>query len=100
VFPQLASAKVDYCWGGLVDMSMDRMVHAGEKDGLFYSMGYSGHGVQMATHMGKQMAEHLDGTPEANPWRDLDFKRIPGHFGPPWFLPFAGVYYKAKDLVR
>jgi len=100
VFPQLASARVDYCWGGLVDMSMDRMVHAGERDGLFYSMGYSGHGVQMATHMGKQMAEYLNGTPEANPWRDLTFNRIPGHFGPPWFLPFAGAYYKAKDLVR
>ena len=100
VFPQLANAQVDYCWGGLVDMSMDRMVHAGEKDGLFYSMGYSGHGVQMATHMGKQMAEHMNGTPDANPWADLAFRRIPGHFGPPWFLPFAGSYYKLKDMVK
>lgn len=100
VFPQLANARVDYCWGGLVDMSMDRMVHAGEHDGLFYSLGYSGHGVQMATHMGKQMAEHLNGATDANPWRDLSFKRIPGHVGPPWFLPFAGAYYKFKDLVK
>ncbi|MFF5369497.1 NAD(P)/FAD-dependent oxidoreductase [Streptomyces sp. NPDC013187] len=99
VFPQLAQAHVDYCWGGLVDMSMDRMVHAGEQDGLFYSVGYSGHGVQMATHMGKQMAEYMDGTTTANPWRDLSFPRIPGHFGPPWFLPFAGAYYKFKDRV-
>lgn len=100
VFPQLAKARVDYCWGGLVDMSMDRMVHAGERDGLFYSMGYSGHGVQMATHMGKQMAEVLNGAADANPWRDLTFKRIPGHFGPPWFLPFAGSYYRFQDLIR
>jgi glycine/D-amino acid oxidase-like deaminating enzyme len=100
VFPQLANARVDYCWGGLVDMSLDRMVHAGERDGLFYSMGYSGHGVQMATHMGKQMAEFMNGTLDANPWRDLSFKRIPGHFGPPWFLPFAGGFYKFKDLIK
>jgi glycine/D-amino acid oxidase-like deaminating enzyme len=100
VFPQLANARVDYCWGGLVDMSLDRMVHAGERDGLFYSMGYSGHGVQMATHMGKQMAEYMNGTLDANPWRDLPFKRIPGHFGPPWFLPFAGSFYKFKDMVK
>jgi glycine/D-amino acid oxidase-like deaminating enzyme len=99
VFPQLAKARVDYCWGGLVDMSLDRLVHAGERDGLFYSVGYSGHGVQMATHMGKQMAEYMNGSLEANPWRDITFRRIPGHFGPPWFLPFAGAYYKAKDLV-
>ena len=100
VFPQLTNARVDYCWGGLVDMSMDRMVHAGERDGLFYSLGYSGHGVQMATYMGKQMAEYMNGKSDANPWRDLPFKRIPGHFGPPWFLPFAGAYYKFQDLIK
>lgn len=100
VFPQLASTKVEYCWGGLVDMSMDRLVHAGERDGLFYSVGYSGHGVQMATYMGKQMAEYMNGAPEANPWRDFAFQRIPGHFGPPWFLPFAGAYYKFQDVIK
>jgi len=99
VFPQLANAGVDYCWGGLVDMSMDRLVHAGEQDGLFYSVGYSGHGVQMATHMGMKMADYMDGDAEANPWGDIRFRRIPGHFGPPWFLPFAGGYYKFKDKV-
>jgi len=100
VFPQLADARVDYCWGGLVDMSLDRMVHAGEHDGLFYSLGYSGHGVQMATYMGKQMAEYMNGVQDANPWRDLAFKRIPGHVGPPWFLPFAGAYYKFQDVIK
>ncbi len=100
VFPQLANTRVDYCWGGQVDMSMDRLVHAGEHDGLFYSVGYSGHGVQMATYMGRQMAEVMNGTPEANPWRDIPFKRIPGHFGPPWFLPFAGAYYRLQDMVK
>jgi glycine/D-amino acid oxidase-like deaminating enzyme len=100
VFPQLAQAKVDYCWGGQVDMTLDRLVHAGEHDGLYYSLGYSGHGVQMATYMGKQMAEYMNGVSDANPWRDITFKRVPGHVGPPWFLPFAGAYYKFKDLVR
>ena len=100
IFPQLASTRIDYCWGGQVDMSLDRLVHAGEHDGLFYSVGYSGHGVQMATYMGKQMAEYMNGVPDANPWRDITFKRIPGHVGPPWFLPFAGAYYKFQDVIR
>jgi glycine/D-amino acid oxidase-like deaminating enzyme len=100
VFPQLANARVDYCWGGLVDMSMDRLVHAGVHDGLYYSVGYSGHGVQMATYMGKQMAEYMNGVEEANPWRDISFKRIPGHVGPPWFLPFAGAYYRFQDVIK
>ncbi len=99
ILPQLSDARIDYCWGGLVDMSIDRMVHAGERDGVYYSMGYAGHGVQMATYMGRQMAEYMAGVPEANIWRDFPFRRIPGHFGPPWFLPVAGAYYKLKDRV-
>ena len=99
VFPQLSDAGIDYCWGGLVDMTLDRMVKAGQHDGVYYSMGYAGHGVQMATLMGRQMAEYMSGAPEANIWSDFEFRRIPGHFGPPWFLPFAGAYYKFKDRV-
>lgn len=98
-FPQLSDARIDYCWGGLVDMTLDRMVKAGEHDGVYYSMGYAGHGVQMATYMGRQMAEHMSGVPGANIWSDFAFRRIPGHVGPPWFLPFAGAYYQAKDRV-
>ena len=98
-FPQLSDARIDYCWGGLVDMSLDRMVHAGQHDGVYYSMGYAGHGVQMATYMGRQMAKYMSGVPQANIWSDFKFRRIPGHFGPPWFLPFAGAYYKFKDRV-
>jgi glycine/D-amino acid oxidase-like deaminating enzyme len=99
VFPQLESSRIDYAWGGLVGITLDRMPHAGEHDGIFYSMGYNGHGVQMATHMGKVMAEVMDGHPEVNPWRDLRFRAIPGHFGPPWFLPLADAYYKFRDAV-
>src|SRR5918999_2179125 len=98
-FPQLADVGIDYCWGGQVDMTLDRMVHAGQREGVYYAMGYAGHGVQMATYMGRQMAEYMSGVPEANIWRDFEFRRIPGHFGPPWFLPVAGAYYKFKDRV-
>lgn len=100
VFPQLAGTRIDYCWGGLVDMSLDQMVHAGEHDGVFYSVGYSGHGVQMATHMGKVLARVLAGEETANPWRELRFPAVPGHFGPPWFLPPAGLYFRLLDAVR
>ncbi|BBE34097.1 FAD-dependent oxidoreductase [Sphingosinicella microcystinivorans] len=98
-FPELADVRIDYCWGGMVDMTRDRLPRAGERDGLFYSMGYSGHGTHMATYMGAIMAEVLDGKAGLNPWRDFDWPAIPGHFGKPWFLPFVGAYYRYKDLV-
>jgi len=98
-FPQLGAVRIDYCWGGLVDMTQDRLPHAGEHDGLYYSMGYSGHGTQMSVHMGERMAAVMNGEPDANPWRGRDWPAIPGHFGPPWFLPAVGLYYRLKDKL-
>ena len=100
VFPELADARIDYCWGGMVDMTRDRLPRAGERDGVYYSMGYSGHGTQMSTYMGAIMAEVLDGKPDLNPWRGFDWPAIPGYFGRAWFLPLIGAYYRYQDLVR
>jgi glycine/D-amino acid oxidase-like deaminating enzyme len=100
MFPQLAHVKVDYCWGGLVDMTSDRLPRAGQHGGVYHSMGYSGHGVQMSVHMGQVMAEVMDGKVEANPWRELNWPAIPGHFGKPWFLPMVGAYYRLQDYLH
>lgn len=100
MFPQLAHVKIDYCWGGLVDMTSDRLPRAGQHGGVYHSMGYSGHGVQMSVHMGQVMAEVMDGKVEANPWRELNWPAIPGHFGKPWFLPMVGAYYRLQDYLH
>jgi len=81
-------------------MTADRLPRAGEHDGLFYSMGYSGHGVQMSVRMGQIMADVLEGRTDANPWRDLGWPPIPGHFGKPWFLPLVGAYYRLQDVLH
>lgn len=91
VFPQLSRAKIDYTWGGLVDISRDQMVHAGVHGGVHYSLGYSGHGVQMATHSGREVARKLLGKRDDLPFPGITFPPVPGHFGPPWFLPFIGA---------
>jgi glycine/D-amino acid oxidase-like deaminating enzyme len=91
IFPQLSGVKVEYTWGGLVDLTMDRMVHSGTHDGVHYSLGYSGHGVQMATYSGQQMARRLLGQRKDLPFQGIKFPPVPGHFGPPWFLPLIGA---------
>ena len=99
-FPEFADVRIDYCWGGSVDMSADRMPHAGQRKGLYYSMGYSGHGVQMAVHMGQIMADVMAGNDHANPWGQLKWPPIPGHFGKPWFLSAVGAYYRLQDILH
>ncbi|MCI4592421.1 FAD-binding oxidoreductase [Sphingobium sp. BYY-5] len=100
MFPALKSVGISHVWGGMVDLTADRLPRAGEQDGLYYSMGYSGHGVQMATYMGQQMARVMGGDATANPWGNLDWPSVPGHFGKPWFLPMVGLWYKWQDLIH
>ncbi|AUN32509.1 NAD(P)/FAD-dependent oxidoreductase [Niveispirillum cyanobacteriorum] len=100
LFPALKDVKVDYCWGGMVDLTADRLPRAGEHDGIFYAMGYSGHGTQMAVHMGERMARVMGGDPSANPWANLSWPPVPGHLGKPWFLPLVGLYYRIQDILH
>ncbi len=103
VYPQLKDAKVEYAWGGTLDFAFDQMTHVGEVDGLFYSLGYAGHGVAMATHLGKTVAEAMvKGNIKEHPFAQFDFPSAPMglYNGSPWFLPFAGMYYKVLDWVE
>lgn len=100
MFPALKDVRVDYCWGGMVDLTADRLPRAGEHDGIFYAMGYSGHGTQMAVHMGERMARVMGGDRSANPWADLSWPPVPGHLGKPWFLPLVGLYYRIQDILH
>lgn len=103
VYPQLKNIKVEYVWGGTLDFAFDMMTHVGETDGIFYSLGYAGHGVAMATHSGKTVAEAmLHGGIQNHPFASFDFPGAPlGLYnGFPWFLPFAGAWHKILDWVE
>lgn len=103
VYPQLKDAKVEYVWGGTLDFAFDQMTHVGEEDGIFYSLGYAGHGVAMATYLGATVAEAmLKGNIKEHPFAKFDFPSAPMgvYNGTPWFLPFAGLYYKILDWVE
>ena len=101
VYPQLRDTKVDYVWGGTLDFAFDIMPHAGQMDGIYYAVGYAGHGVAMATWQGQKMAEQIAGGKPENPFVGIPFPGAPlGLYnGNPWFLPLAGVYYKFLDWV-
>jgi glycine/D-amino acid oxidase-like deaminating enzyme len=103
VYPQLKDVKVDYVWGGTLDFAFDMMTHVGETDGVYYSLGYAGHGVAMATYLGKTVAEAiLNENIKEHPFAQFDFPGAPlGLYdGRPWFLPFAGAWHKILDWVE
>ena len=101
VYPQLSDAKIDYVWGGTLDFAFDIMPHAGQMYGMYYAVGYAGHGVAMATYQGQKIAEMMAGDKPENPFVGIPFPGAPlGLYnGKPWFLPLAGAWYKFLDWV-
>src|SRR3977135_3434900 len=101
VYPQLRDANVEYVWGGTLDFCFDIMPHAGQVDGVYFALGYAGHGVAMATYQGQKMAEWIAAGKTDNPFAEIPFPGAPlGLYnGKPWFLPFAGAYYKVLDWI-
>jgi len=101
VYPQLRDIKVEYAWGGTLGFAFDIMPHAGKMDGIYYALGYAGHGVAMATYLGTKLGEAICGASDSLPFADIQFPGAPlGLYnGRPWFLPLAGAWYKALDWV-
>jgi glycine/D-amino acid oxidase-like deaminating enzyme len=101
VFPQLRDTKIEFAWGGTLDFCFDTMPHAGRSDGMYYALGYAGHGVAMATYLGTKIAETISGGFSDIPFANIAFPGAPlGLYnGKPWFLPFAGAYYKVLDWI-
>jgi glycine/D-amino acid oxidase-like deaminating enzyme len=101
VYPQLHGAKVEYVWGGILDFAFDMMPHAGQHAGVYFALGYAGHGVALATFLGTQMAAMMCGESVDNPFAEIPFPGAPLglYAGRPWFLPFAEKWYQFLDWV-
>jgi glycine/D-amino acid oxidase-like deaminating enzyme len=102
VYPQLKDVRVEYAWGGTLDFTFDTMTHVGEENGIYYSLGYAGHGVAMGTYLGKTVAESmLAGTIKQHPFAAYGFNGMSLYNGNPWLvLPLAGLWYRFLDLVE
>jgi glycine/D-amino acid oxidase-like deaminating enzyme len=102
VFPQLKEVEVEYAWGGTLDFPFDQMPHAGQMDGIYYVLGFAGHGVALGTHLGIRVADAiLDGTLKELPYNAYDFPTAPlGLYnGKPWFLPLIGLWHRILDWM-
>jgi glycine/D-amino acid oxidase-like deaminating enzyme len=102
VFPQLQAVRIDYAWGGNLDFAFDTMPHAGQLEGFHFALGYAGHGVALATHLGTLVGEELGRDAAcATPFASIPFPGAPLglYSGQPWFLPMVAAWYKILDWV-
>ena len=99
VYPQLKEFPIEYVWWGRLGFTMDRMPHIGRHDGLYYAMGYCGHGVALATCFGERLADLVLERGAASDFGRIRFKAIPFYDGRPWFLPLVYKYFSLRDRL-
>jgi gamma-glutamylputrescine oxidase len=102
VFPQLEDVRIDYAWGGEVDITLNRAPHFGRlAPNVYFLQGFSGHGIALTGIAGKLVAEAVAGTAG----RFDVFARIPHGSFPGGAalrrpaLVLAMLYYRLKDLL-
>ncbi|MCW8875930.1 MAG: FAD-binding oxidoreductase [Kangiellaceae bacterium] len=101
VFPSLGDVKIDYVWDGWMSYASHQMAQIGQTTpGVWYAIGFGGHGVAPTTTAGEVLAEAIAGGNESyqqfSPW------------GLPWngsvFGPMAAQtsywWYQLKDWLK
>ena len=109
-FPQLKGSKVEYAWGGFVDISMKRAPDFGRLpnangnaayENIYYLQGFSGHGVALTGLAGKLVAQAIAGNAERfDIFARIRQRSFPG--GRALRMPalvLGMAYYRLKDLL-
>ncbi|HSR72229.1 MAG TPA: FAD-binding oxidoreductase [Kiloniellales bacterium] len=102
IFPQLSGTRIDYAWGGTLAITLNRLPCFGRlAPETYYALGYSGHGLGLATLAGKLIAEALAGQAERfDVMARLPRRRFPGGTLLRWpGLVLGMLYYGLRDRL-
>ena len=102
VFPQLADARIEFAWGGYVDITMSRAPDFNRlAPNVYYLQGFSGHGIALTGIAGQLVAEAIAGHAERfDVFTKLRHRRFPG--GAALRMPalvLAMAWYRLRDLL-
>jgi len=101
VYPQLAGAKVDYAWSGLMSYGRHKMPQLGKlPNGVWYGMGFGGHGVGPTSLAGDVLSAALMG--ELSKVDQFAAWGLPTTGGPAGLLAaqLTYWYYELRDWMR
>jgi gamma-glutamylputrescine oxidase len=102
VFPQLADTRIDFAWGGYVDITMSRAPDFNRlAPNVYYLQGFSGHGIALTGIAGQLIAQAIAGQAERfDVFAKLRHRNFPG--GAALRMPalvLAMAWYRLRDLL-
>lgn len=101
VYPQLAGSKVDFAWSGLMSYGRHKMPQLGKlPNGVWYGMGFGGHGVGPTSLAGDVLSAALMG--ELSKVEQFAAWGLPATGGPAGLLAaqLTYWYYELRDWMR
>ncbi len=102
IYPQLEDVRIDFEWGGMIGIVLNRIPALGRINGnVYYCQGYSGHGVNATHIMGELVADAIGGTMEKfDLFAGMKHFRIPGS---QWMgnqiIALGMLYFRLKDML-
>ncbi len=99
IFPELEEVRFAHSWTGRLGVTFDLMPHIGRLGGMWYALGYSGHGVGIGTYLGNEVAGLMSGELERSPFADISHPTRWYYRRRPWFLPIAAWWYRLLDAI-
>jgi len=101
LLPAMATVRISHSWMGFVGYTFDNMPHIGRHEGVYYSMGYCGSGISLASYFGMRLGQKILGTESGETGLDdTSFESRPYYFGKPWFLAPSIFYYRMRDRIN
>ena len=101
-YPQLKDVRLDYAWGGTIGVPVNRVPLMGRvAPNIFYSQGYSGHGVNVTHLAGQILADAVAGIFERfDLFANVKPFVVPGAhtFSKP-MVALGVLYYQIKDRL-
>lgn len=101
VFPQLANVKIDYAWGGHLDITLKRTPDIGADDNKYWMQGYSGHGILPTLAAARAVSDAILGnSDELSLYADIHNPSFPAGELFASSLEAAGkAWYRLRDFI-
>ena len=99
VFPDLKDIPITHTWTGKLGITFDLMPHIGKTNGIYYALGYGGHGLSIATYLGTEIGLMLAGKKDRSPFMEISHQTTVFYRNRPWFIPFAARYFRFLDWI-
>ncbi len=99
MFPELERTPVTHSWSGQLGVTFDAMPHIGRIDGVWYALGYGGHGVALSSLFAEHVAELIAGRRERSIFMDIPHRTSMLYRGKPWFRPLIGAGLRLLDRI-